>query len=242
MQSPSAIELLSAWERGADQSNARQGIELLSLACPDRDPLELAELPIGRRDAHLLQLRERLFGESVTALANCEHCSTCIELSFKVSEVLCDSTEAGEATHAIDFQARTIRFRLPNSRDLSALAGCNDAAVAHRRLLKNCLLADGDNSQIIELLPESVIQKVVAKMAAADPQANLSFGVTCAACGHRWQCAFDIVTFLYQEINAWARRILHEVHLLASAYHWSERDILSMSPWRRHYYLQAVGR
>jgi hypothetical protein len=30
-----------------------------------------------------------------------------------------------------------------------------------------------------------------------------------------------------------------EVHELASAYGWAERDILEMSPHRRHFYLEA---
>ena len=43
-----------------------------------------------------------------------------------------------------------------------------------------------------------------------------------------------------QEIHAWAKRTLREVHTLASAYGWSEREILSMSAVRRALYLEMV--
>jgi len=52
---------------------------------------------------------------------------------------------------------------------------------------------------------------------------------------------FDILTYLWSEIEDWAQRLLLEVHTLALAYGWSERDILAMSPRRRRLYLEMVG-
>jgi hypothetical protein len=51
---------------------------------------------------------------------------------------------------------------------------------------------------------------------------------------------FDIVSFLWTEIAAEAKRLLREVHILASAYGWREADIFSLSPLRRQFYLEAV--
>ena len=78
-------------------------------------------------------------------------------------------------------------------------------------------------------------------MARADPQADVTFSITCPACGHAWQAIFDIVSFFWREVNAWSYRLLYEVHLLASAYGWREADILAMSPWRRQCYLEMTG-
>ncbi len=60
--------------------------------------------------------------------------------------------------------------------------------------------------------------------------------------GFVFSVAFDIVSFLWNELNAWAIRTLREVHILASAYGWSETDILAMSPWRRQFYLEVLER
>jgi len=85
-----------------------------------------------------------------------------------------------------------------------------------------------------------VIEMVVDGMAEADPQSG-PLSLTCAACNHKWFVGFDIVSYFCTEINAWASRMLREVHLLASTYGWRENDILAMSPWRRQSYLEMIG-
>ena len=35
--------------------------------------------------------------------------------------------------------------------------------------------------------------------------------------------------------------LVHAVHALASAYGWTEADVLAVGPWRRQVYLQAVS-
>ena len=51
----------------------------------------------------------------------------------------------------------------------------------------------------------------------------------------------DIRAVLWAEVEAWANELLHDVHALASAYGWSESDVVRLSPWRREWYRQAVG-
>jgi hypothetical protein len=50
----------------------------------------------------------------------------------------------------------------------------------------------------------------------------------------------DIERFLWAKINAVARRLLHEVHILAQVYHWSEAEILALTPTRRQFYLEMA--
>jgi hypothetical protein len=52
---------------------------------------------------------------------------------------------------------------------------------------------------------------------------------------------FDIVSHLWTELDAWARRMLREVHALAATYGWSEAEILRMSATRRRAYLDLIG-
>ena len=49
------------------------------------------------------------------------------------------------------------------------------------------------------------------------------------------------MSFLWTEIEAWAWRMLSDVHTLARAYGWGERDILALSPTRRQFYLEMGG-
>jgi hypothetical protein len=77
-------------------------------------------------------------------------------------------------------------------------------------------------------------------MAELDPQADVQLALQCPSCSHPWHDPFDIATFFWGEINAWAVRILREVHMLAAAYGWSETDILAMNARRRQVYLDMV--
>ena len=86
------------------------------------------------------------------------------------------------------------------------------------------------------------MDRVAEAMAQVDSQADVQLDLVCPSCGHQWQATFDIVSFFWSEINAWAYRVLHEVHTLASAYGWREADILALDPGRRQFYLQLVSR
>lgn len=243
MRALSAFELLRVWERGLTQTPVQRALTLLAAACPDTSPDALARLSIGQRDARLLTLREWTFGPQMVGLAACPACGARLELSFDVAEIRVTSeVEPGEAL-SLSVDDHELRFRLPDSLDLAAIAGHEDAVESRRLLLERCLLNtqhDGEKTPSGPLPPD-VLEAVVERMARADPQADVQLALACAECGHEWQVGFDIVTFFWSEICVWATRILHEVHILASAYGWREADVLAMSPWRRQFYLEMVS-
>jgi hypothetical protein len=78
------------------------------------------------------------------------------------------------------------------------------------------------------------------QMVERDPQAEVQLDLTCPACQHHWLANFDVVTFLWSEIQTHTKRVLRDVHTLAKAYGWREADILSMSTVRRQFYLEMV--
>jgi hypothetical protein len=132
---------------------------------------------------------------------------------------------------------------VPNSLDLAAVADCTEAETARRLLLERCIVAANLEGQDIASneLPDPIVKALVQRMGDADPQADMQIELACPSCGHSWRAVFDIESFFWSEINAWAQRILLEVHTLARAYGWRENDILSLSLWRRHFYLGLVG-
>jgi hypothetical protein len=97
------------------------------------------------------------------------------------------------------------------------------------------------DDSLIEV-PPTLITAIAEKMEQHDPQANVQLNLTCAACGHDWLTIFDIVSYLWSEINNWARHLLRETHILASAYGWREADILGMSAQRRRFYIDMIGK
>ena len=69
---------------------------------------------------------------------------------------------------------------------------------------------------------------------------GLELGTSCTGCGAAMVLPFDIAVFLDGEMGARASRLLDEVHLLASSYHWSESEILALPASRRQDYLKRV--
>ncbi len=79
-------------------------------------------------------------------------------------------------------------------------------------------------------------------LSTCDPQADVRIDLDCASCGHRWTSPFDIARYLWTELETHARRLLYDVHALATAYGWAEADVLAVSPARRRYYLELAGK
>ncbi len=243
MRALSARELLTVWEQGVAQPPSQFALTLLAAAYPDTPLDALANLSIGQRDALLLTLRERTFGSKLLSLATCPACRERLELTFNVADIrVAPEAEPAEAL-SMSVSDYEVRFRNPNSLDLDAIAESEDVPAARHLLFERCILTAHHNGEerFADQLPPNVVETVVARMAQADPQADVQLALSCPVCGHQWQVTFDVVSFFWSEINAWAPRILREVHLLAYAYGWRDADILAMSPWRRQLYLQMVS-
>jgi hypothetical protein len=243
MQALSASKMLRVWERALGRTSPERALALLAAACPEMSAEELGALSVGRRDRLLIALRERTFGPRLTSLATCDACGESLELSFDCADISADAETQTPEELSVEREGYEARFRLPNSGDLVAVARSNDADSARRRLLERCVTsAAREGSEVSPAeLPGAVVEAVEARMADADPQADVRLALDCPACGHKFLAAFDVVAYFWSEINAWAYRLLGEVHSLASAYGWREEDILAMSPWRRHVYLEMVG-
>ena len=127
-------------------------------------------------------------------------------------------------------------FRLPSSRDLSIAAHESDPMAAAVSVLQRCSL---DPASLAGMSAEEM-EEVGEQMALADPLAEIRVTLQCPACNQESEETLDISGFVWAEIEARARRLLWEVHALASAYGWSEAEVLSLSTLRRARYLEMV--
>lgn len=237
MRPLSTPELLAIWEQGAVQSAVPWAMALLAAACPENTPEKLARWPIGERDGRLLTLYEWTFGPTLVGLAGCPACREKLELTFQVADIRARPDETAQRPPGVlQMEGYEVHFRLPNSWDVTAVD--NPTALFQRCITQ---VNRHGQEQPVETLPENVVTAVIAHMARTDPQADVQLALTCPTCQHPWQATFDIITFFWQALNTWAYRLLYEVHLLASAYGWREVDILALSPWRRHFYLELVS-
>jgi hypothetical protein len=244
-------DLLQVWEKAYGLSQPRQALMLLAAAYPEMAPAALLQLSVGQRDTRLLSLREQLFGPRLVSLARCPICGEPLELDFDIADIrvgdamqnapLLETNSQGLwVTH---WQGYDIAFRAPNSADLMALATQSDVGHSRDILLRRCVgeaLRAGDAIDVGGL-PDEVLLHLSQQIERADPQASTQLALTCPACGHRWLAPFNIARFLWAEIDDWAQRLMHHIHIIASAYGWSEADILALSSARRQMYLDLIG-
>jgi hypothetical protein len=233
-----ATELLDVWERGLARPLPERVLGLLAVAFGDLSLDQLADCTIGERDARLLHLRERLFGRDLTVVTQCPACRNQLESTFAVDDVRLPEKDTSKTTHSTEVDGCRVIFRLPTTRDLLTLT---DAGSARAALLDRCVLevvdANGEGVHT-ESLDAGLIAAIEARMTEVDPQADIELALTCASCGHRWMAGFDIASFLWKELHAWALRTLREVHVLARSYGWREADVLALSGTRRQLYLE----
>jgi hypothetical protein len=234
--------LLNAWETGRARHPVDRALLLLALVLPDV-PLEmLTALSIGQRDSLLMTLYERRYGPQLNARIDCPHCGAALELTLAIPDLRVEPDITPAPPYSLQVGEIMLRFRLPDSRDLAAIAAFNEVSAARAHLIRRCVLdaRQADCLLTADDLPPGVIDELAARLADLDPQADLSLALDCPACGHRWVALLDIGTFLWARVQQDARRLLLDVHTLARAYGWREADILAMSDARRRTYLEWV--
>jgi hypothetical protein len=234
-------ELLDAWEAGVPQPASQRALTLLAAACPEATVEEFSRLPVGQRDGLLLSVREQTFGSRLPCLITCAACGERAEVAFHVADLRVEPRSTAPGVLTIEAQGYLVEFRLPDTLDLFHLATAS-LERARRALLERCLLTalkDGMPISVVEV-PDEVAREISTEMERVDGQACVELVTTCPGCGSARTSALDIGAFFWSEVDAWAQRTLRDVHALASAYHWSEADILTMSPWKRRIYLDMV--
>ena len=245
MRPPAITELLTVWERSIEQPLLQRTINLLDLSCPEFDSEAITKLSIGERDARLLLLREWMFGSRLINITDCPKCSECVEWENDIEDICLQSPQEPDFSKEFNLEADgfSVRFRLPNSVDVYEAISDEPGQPALVRLLSRCILDAHCNNEACgpDSLPDVVIEAINRRMEEEDPQADIHIALSCPNCEHRWEIQFDIVSYLWTEIENWAERMLQVVGTLARAYGWSERDILNMSPLRRQFYLDMVN-
>lgn len=239
MLSLSAVHLLEVWEQGSRLPPYRQALLLLEAAFPDLHQDVLARWSLGQRDSALLDLHEQAFGPDIEALANCPQCATPTTVQFQTADIRAAYAppELPPLTITQDGQVFVIRLRPVST------AALHQAQVGQAELvLFDCIVSASRAGELLAAtdLPVAVLERCRMVLAEADPQADIQLALRCLECGQRWNAAFDPISFVWREIDQWAERTLHEIHVLATAYGWHETTILALSASRRRRYIEMV--
>lgn len=234
--------IIEVWERIANQHLLESALTILNSLIPEIPKKDFAEMSIGRRNYFLTQIRNKLIGRDLICFTVCPYCDSKLEFSISPEEILSPS-KAEDTPFVFIIDDYIIRYRLPNSVNLAIASRCKDFYSAKDEILNQCLIELTKDDQKISPseLPEEIKLKLSCDMSIKEPATESVIDLVCKDCNYSWTQIMDIASFLITEINFYAKNILRDVHQLASAYGWSESEIIGMSPQKRNWYLNAIG-
>lgn len=229
----SDAELLHLWEAGSARHAIDRDLLLLSLAMPALAPERLADVPLGRRNVAIMDLRQAYCGERLDGWVDCTGCGERMEFSLSAAQLPTTAPPQGEV------QVAGLGFRAPSSRDLVKALAHSDPGEAAHALLQAC-------AHTPQALPEDraalgeLLLAVEQAIEAHDPWTELSIAMTCPACGEANDFTLDAGDLLWEALCARVEHLLDDVHDLARAYGWSQAEVLALSPAARQGYLRRV--
>jgi hypothetical protein len=213
---------------------------------PSIDAAVVRGLTVGDREALLLRLRAWFIGDLLDAVIECPtvECGEKIEVELSIADILQEEYDDAAAEHEEALGAgdtrRLVRFRLPTGADQEAIAPIarSDIAGAARALLERCVLSVAGHDPGPDL--DQVGDFVVTRWEQLDPQAETMLRFVCPNCGSEFETSLDAGSFLFEELAARSPYLFHEVDALAKTYHWTEAEILSLSPQQRRRYVELL--
>jgi len=205
---------------------------------PAGEALAWDELPAADLGAIALTIRQAWLGDTIRTDARCpdQACGERMDIAFAVSAYLAHHRPtryrgigAGRDTGWFELAGAPVSFRLPTIGDVRAAAAVTDPELCLR---ERCVRPAS--------VPAAVARRVSRAMSALAPSLTGSITAACPACGGSRLLQFDPVTYALTELRDAASGLYEEVHLLASAFGWAERDILALPRGRRARYADMI--
>ncbi len=204
---------LALVEQGAALAPLDRAVRLVAVLT-GITPGQASEWPLDRRNRALIEARQAMFGATMAFVVRCSACGETMEGGLNCDDLL-----------ALDGEPDAL-VRAPSSRDVAEAVRRDDAALLAERCAPGLVLSPED---------------LEARLERACPLLDLRVELTCDACGAAIAERFDIVRYLWRELERRAGQVLDEVHALARAYGWREGDVLALGPARRRAYLDRIA-
>lgn len=241
MRALNQADCLALWESGQELHPIDQGLLAVQAAFPETRGESVADWPLGRRNRALAQLYCATFGSKLSGWTSCRRCGE--KLEFAADGRAMAQSALDECETVVSVVGRS--FRLPTSRDLACIAIQAKTGDAAPQLLNLCLVSreagnDLEDAGAAMEWSEEELEAIGNRLAQADPLAEILLDFKCPVCQESFEEALDLASFFWSELEGRARRLLFDVHSLASAYGWSEAEILALSQPRRNFYLRQV--
>lgn len=238
MHGLSESDALRLWETGSNRHPVDRVTLLIAWMWPELTDDQLNEMTVGQRNRCLLDLCRNVNGPELDGYAECPRCNEPLQFSLTVNELL--ETHSGDDPVDVQWEGHSLRFRMPNALDLAAVAVCKNIDSGRDQLIDRCLVESESAGRGVPHhdLPDGAIESASEALREQDPLMEMRCELECIACHHHWEVFVDALPFVWAEVTRRAGGLLRQVHQLATAYGWSESEILGMDESRRLAYLE----
>jgi hypothetical protein len=206
---------------------------------------------LDRRLRGLLMVVRETQGDRMIWKVDCANpdCARDMELELSVARLL-DTPEPAERFCWSANPDCMLELRLPTGRDqtiwrdaaaVGAAAGDEDKGVALRLATSLVASVNGQTPASDWSVPDEWLPELDAAFGERDALASLQLQAACPWCGSVNTLEPDLEALTLSLLATERKRVLEEIHQLASAYHWTEDQVLAVPRSRRSYYLARTG-
>lgn len=195
-------------------------------------------LAVGDRQFLMQRLVAHLDVETGWLTAVCLHCAAPCDFPLRFADLPCKPAGDGFPFATVQGAHGSATFRAPTGGDQEVLAAEGlEGAAALRRLVGLCLVESAAAFEVAQI-GEADLAKIDQALEDVSPEAVTETTMVCPSCGEATRALLDVTAMPLSSADV----LYQEVHRIASVYHWSERDILSLTRHRRQRYLALIAR
>ncbi|MFZ7127179.1 MAG: hypothetical protein ACOWWM_13580 [Desulfobacterales bacterium] len=200
-----------------------------------------AGLAVGDRQFLMRRLAVHLGLNETWMTSVCRRCGS--PFDYFIDHGRLPVKEAGPGFPFVDVETRRgmIRLRVPGGSEQAAIAGLDDPESILRILVSRCLVdtpgeAGAKRKFPVDRLDAEDFKRIESALETTAPEVTTRVRVECSECGTGHLIDVDP----YLVLGRVGTDLDREIHVIASTYHWSEKDILELPTARRKRYLELI--
>jgi hypothetical protein len=204
------------------------------------------DLTIGKRIECLLFIFALGHSQDLPVILRClnDACQKQMEIEISIERLVEEQKRADLIEKSlVHINGQNISIRKPTGADQlewSKMVYSTEEQVI-QAMIQKLIIFDGKSSFNQDLTISGDSIKLVDKvMEESDPLINFHTLIVCPYCKSEDDYQIDleglVLDMLYQD----QKHLTHQVHRMALKYHWSEKEIFSIPPWRRNQYLFLI--
>ena len=201
---------------------------------------------VADRQFLMRQLAIQLGLDSLWLTPRCSRCGVAFDISVTLSALPAKPAGPGFPYAPARTSQGTFRVHAPNGEDQEAIVNVDDPAAARRCLAGRCIVerledderrrSTGQPAVDVSALSEEDLSAIDTALESVCPELAVGARAVCPECDAVQEVPVDPYLCLRRSPS----EIYLDVHVLASAYHWSEPQILALPRSRRKRYLSLV--